>query len=128
MRVLDGFVMQLALPALVFQALAQRRFAEILNVSFLVAYAFGALIVMAAGWFYARRLQGRDAGFSALVGMGVNFSNSGFVGYPIAVQLLGPTAAAYSTPSQPARRRQLRHQPRHAGIEAVPIVFRPMSA
>lgn len=92
MRVLGRFVIQLALPMLVFQALAQRRFAEILNGSFLAAYALGSLALMGAAWFTARRLQQRTAAFSALFGMGMSFSNSGFVGYPIATQLLGPVA------------------------------------
>lgn len=32
--------------------------------------------------------------FSVLIGLGMSFSNSGFVGYPIALQILGPPAAA----------------------------------
>jgi malonate transporter and related proteins len=92
MRVLGRFVIQLALPMLVFEALAQRRFVEVMNGSYLAAYALGSLALMGAAWFTARRLQRRMAAFSALFGMGMSFSNSGFVGYPIAVQLLGPTA------------------------------------
>jgi predicted permease len=37
MRVLGRFVIQLALPSLVFQALAQRKFTEILNGEYLLA-------------------------------------------------------------------------------------------
>lgn len=93
MRVFGRFVIQFALPALVFQALAQRPFSEILNGRYLFAYAAGSLLVLLGGWFVARRVQGRGAAFSALFGMGMGFSNSGFVGYPIALQVLGPNAA-----------------------------------
>ncbi|MFT3815901.1 MAG: AEC family transporter [Acidovorax sp.] len=93
MRVFGRFVIQFALPALVFQALAQRPFSEILNGRYLFAYAAGSLLVLLGGWFVARRVRGRGAAFSALFGMGMGFSNSGFVGYPIALQVLGPTAA-----------------------------------
>lgn len=93
LRVLGRFVIQLALPCLVFQALAQRRFADIVDADFLLAYALGSLLAMGAAWFHARRVKGRGAAFSALYGMGAGFSNSGFVGYPIVLQLLGPVAA-----------------------------------
>lgn len=93
MRVFGRFVIQFALPALVFQALAQRRFSEILNGRYLLVYATASLLVLLGAWFVARRVQGRGAAFSALFGMGMGFSNSGFVGYPIVMQLLGPTAA-----------------------------------
>lgn len=93
MRVFGRFVIQFALPALVFQALAQRPFSEILNGRYLFTYAAGSLLVLLGGWFVARRVQGHGAAFSALFGMGMGFSNSGFVGYPIALQVLGPNAA-----------------------------------
>lgn len=93
MRVLGRFVIQLALPSLVFQALAQRKFTEILNADYLLAYALGSLLVMGAAWFHARHVKGCSPAFSALYGMGASFSNSGFVGYPIVLQLLGPVAA-----------------------------------
>jgi malonate transporter and related proteins len=93
MRVLGRFVIQLALPTLVFQALAQRRIGEIFNAGYLAAYALGSLVLMAGASLYARRRLRRGSGFSALFGMGTSFSNSGFVGYPIVAQLLGPSAA-----------------------------------
>jgi malonate transporter len=93
MRVFGRFVIQFALPALVFQALAQRPFSEIMNGRYLLAYAAGSLLVLLGAWFVARRVRGRGPAFSALFGMGMGFSNSGFVGYPIVMQLLGPSAA-----------------------------------
>jgi hypothetical protein len=93
MRMLGRFVIQLALPSLVFQALTQRKFTEILNGDYLLAYALGSLVAMGAAWLHARRVKGCSAAFSALYGMGASFSNSSFVGYPIVVQLLGPVAA-----------------------------------
>ncbi|NML15705.1 AEC family transporter [Azohydromonas caseinilytica] len=93
MRVLGRFVIQLALPALMFQALSSRRVGEILNGSFLLAYALGSLAVMLAAFTWARRVKRRDITFSAYFGLGMSASNSGFVGYPIVVQFLGPVAA-----------------------------------
>ena len=44
MRVLGAYVLRLALPALLFNALASRRFAEILEPAFLLAFAGGGLL------------------------------------------------------------------------------------
>lgn len=48
-RILGGFVINFALPALLFKALSQRSFAEIMNTDYLVAYALGSLAVMSIG-------------------------------------------------------------------------------
>jgi predicted permease len=93
MRVLGKFVLNFALPALVFQALAQRPVAEILDGPFLVAYGGGSLLVLAGAFALARYGRGKPLPDSALIGMGAAFSNSGFVGYPIVLQWMGPPAA-----------------------------------
>lgn len=92
-RVLGRFVIQLALPALMFQALSSRRVAEILNGHFLLAYAAASAAMLAGGFVVAWRLKRRGIAFSAYAGLGMSASNSGFVGYPIVVQFLGPVAA-----------------------------------
>ena len=48
MRVLGKFVVKFALPALLFTALSQRPIADIVNGSYLAAYAVGSLAVFAA--------------------------------------------------------------------------------
>lgn len=93
MRVLGRFVVNFALPALLFTALSQRPIADILNVRYLGAYAVGSLCMLLGGTALARFAQRKDMALSALIGMGMAFSNSGFVGYPIALQILGPPAA-----------------------------------
>lgn len=93
MRILGRFVLNVALPALVFRALAERPLAEILNGPYVVAYAGGSVLVFVAAFTLARRWCGKPLADSALIGMGASFSNSGFVGYPIVTQWLGPPAA-----------------------------------
>ena len=44
MRVLGRFVIHIALPALLFNALIQRRFDEILNGTYLAAYVAGSML------------------------------------------------------------------------------------
>ena len=92
-RALGMFVINFALPALIFKALSQRPFAEIMNVHYLLAYALGSLAVLSIGVSVAYFGQKKSLQASTLHGMGMSFSNSGFIGYPIALQLLGPPAS-----------------------------------
>lgn len=92
-RVFGKFVINIALPALVFNALSLRPVKDILHADFLLAYGIGSLVVMGVGYAWARYGQGKSVAASAVVGMGMSCSNSGFIGYPLVLQLLGPVAA-----------------------------------
>lgn len=94
LRVLGTYVVRFALPALVFTALSQRPVGEILNGRYVLDYAVGSLVVMLPAFAWGWRQQGKSFTLSALCGLGMSSSNSGFIGFPIAVQLVGPAAAA----------------------------------
>lgn len=91
-RTLGGFVIKIALPALLFKALAQRRIGDILNASYLVAYAGASLALLGVGYLCCRRLAGMDKSASAIYVMGMSISNSAFVGYPILLLTFAPVA------------------------------------
>lgn len=93
MRVFGKYVVYIALPALLFNALSQRSVAEVLNPVFIAAYALGSLTAMAAGIFWARRIAGKPLSAAAIVGMGMSCPNSGFIGFPLVAQLFGPVNA-----------------------------------
>ena len=92
MRVLGQFVINLALPALLFNALAQRKLGDILNGRYMLVYALGSLAAMGLGLLWARRGARQDANTSVFWAMGMSCPNSGFVGYPIALLVVGPVA------------------------------------
>ena len=92
MPLLGKFTIQIALPALLFNALSQRSLGEIFQPQYLAAYALGSLLVMGAGLWWARRVQGHSASYSSMMAMGMSCPNSGFVGYPIMLLTLGPVA------------------------------------
>ena len=92
MRVFGKFVINLALPALLFNALAQRRIGEILNGSYMLAYLTGSLLALGLGFFWCRRIARLDSTTSTFYVMGMTCSNSGFVGYPILLLTLAPIA------------------------------------
>ena len=92
MRVFGKFVINLALPALVFKALSQRQFGEIFNGGYLLAYLVGSLTVLGLGYFWSSRVRGLSPTTSTFCAMGMACSNSGFVGYPILLLTLAPVA------------------------------------
>ena len=92
MRVFGKFVVNLALPALLFNALAQRKIGDILNVGYLLAYLAGSLAVLGLGYFWSRRMTRLNPATSTFYAMGMSCSNSGFIGYPILLLTLAPVA------------------------------------
>jgi len=91
-RALGKFVVKFALPALLFRALSQPDVVQMFDARYLVAYGGASVFLLLAVYAYARRIRGSDAPYAALLGMGMSFSNSGFVGYPIVLQWIGPSA------------------------------------
>jgi len=92
-RVMGRFVIDFCIPALLFQALSQRSLGEVLNANYLIAYTVASLAVLLGSVALARAGRGKPMSLAALHGLGMSASNSGFVGYPIVLQLLGPPAA-----------------------------------
>ena len=89
MQAFSKFTINLALPALLFNALSQRSLSEILNAQYLLAYALGSMAVLLGGLFWARKVQGHTL---SMMATGMSCPNSGFVGYPIMLLTLGPVA------------------------------------
>lgn len=92
MRVFGRFVIQIALPALLFNALASRPLAEVANPAYLLAYGLGSLVLVAGAVVWARRVQGRGLTEATYGAMGMTCSNSGYVGYPVMLLTFGPLA------------------------------------
>jgi predicted permease len=92
MRVLGKFVINLALPALLFNAISQRPLREVMHIDYLMAYALGSFTMLLAGYAWARYVQRSATSYRAYFAMGMSCSNSGYVGYPVALLALGPVA------------------------------------
>ena len=92
MQVFGKFTINLALPALLFNALSQRSIGEILNAQYLLAYALGSMVLIVGALFWARKVQGHSLSYSSMMAMGMSCPNSGFVGYPIMLLTFGPVA------------------------------------
>lgn len=66
MRVFGKYVVNLALPALLFTAVSQRSVAEVLNPVFIAAYAIGSVAANGLGLLWARKVAGKPLTASAI--------------------------------------------------------------
>ena len=88
----NGFVLFFALPCMLFQFGAKTPIAQLLDASAFFMYLFCALVMVAfvVAITLNKRFGWNDAAFGALVGA---FPNTGFMGVPLLVALLGTAAA-----------------------------------
>lgn len=91
-RALGRFTLYIALPALLFRAIAQKPVGEIAHPAYIAAYLAGSIAMVALGYIVVRRVFGRDRSISAVSAMGMACPNSGFVGFPIML-LIYPSVA-----------------------------------
>ncbi|HMO06565.1 MAG TPA: AEC family transporter [Paracoccaceae bacterium] len=88
-RPMGAVVIRVALPALVFLAVARMPLGQAVDVPFLLAYGAGSLATFAAMVAAARLVLGLGPVESAVVGLGAAMANSSFLGLPIAQALIG---------------------------------------
>jgi predicted permease len=93
MRPAGYFVLNVAMPAMLFLSLSRKPFAEIANLDYMAAYTLGSLAVFFAALAIARLALCETLPAAAIFGMGAACANSGFVGLPLLLQLLGPAGA-----------------------------------
>lgn len=88
---LNGFVLYFALPCMLFRFGASTPIAQLLDAHVALTYAVCAalMVVFAMGVSLSRRIGWNDASFGALVAA---FPNTGFMGVPLLVALMGPHA------------------------------------
>ena len=83
MRIFGRFVISIALPALLFNALAKRDVAEVFDPGFMGLYAGASLLVMALAYLWFHVLRGLPLDRAGICIMGAACSNSGYMAFPI---------------------------------------------
>lgn len=83
LQAMGRYIMNLALPALVFTALADRPLAQTLQLPYVLIYGLGTLLLIGVLYPTFRYVGKHDRVTAALATMGSTCPNSGFVGYPI---------------------------------------------
>jgi hypothetical protein len=94
MRIFGRFVISIALPALLFNAIAKRDVAEVFDAGFMGLYAAASLgaMVLAYLWFHHIRAMPLDR--AGICIMGVSCSNSGYMSFPILLLAFPDLAAS----------------------------------
>ena len=92
MQVIGRFVINLAIPALLFKVSLERELGEIFNPSYLLVYLAGSLCVVAGGYLWSRRIKGYSATVATFNALGMSCSNTGFIGFPVLLLFLEPCA------------------------------------
>ncbi|MBX3634966.1 MAG: AEC family transporter, partial [Rubrivivax sp.] len=89
---LNAFVLYFALPCMLLRFGMNTPVFDLLNPAVLAVYLVGALLIVffTIAVTLSERVQLKDAAFGALVAA---FPNTGFMGVPLLVALLGPAAA-----------------------------------
>jgi len=90
---LNRFVVYLALPALLFDIVANAHWHQIWQPSFVAVFGSGSILVFAAT-LVLRLRQPRHLADATVDGLNAAYANTGFIGFPLAAAVLGPAALA----------------------------------
>lgn len=86
---LNLFVVWLALPALLFQALAEARWSELNQPAFVAAVALGMLATFVPWVVLARGRGGRSLPDASIEALAASYPNTGFMGIPLCLAVFG---------------------------------------
>lgn len=87
-----SFVNRVASPALLFTGAARLEFGAAFDPRVVGAFYIGALTAFASGLILGRKAFGMSPGEAAAFAFACAFSNSLFIGYPVALRAFGPEA------------------------------------
>jgi len=90
---LNRFVVYLALPALLFDIVANAQWHEVWQPAFLATFGLGAAVVFVTA-LVLRLHRPRHLADAAIDGLNAAYANTGFIGFPLALAVLGPAALA----------------------------------
>jgi len=91
-RTLGKYTVRIGMPALLFRSLAHQSLDTVLQTDYLLVYALASLSTMGLVGLVAQRLLHRPRTLAVLEALGAAGSNSMFLGYPLALQVVGPVA------------------------------------
>ena len=93
-RAMAAFLVNVAVPALLFQAIGSRDLAAVLQSGFLLVYGGGSLIAFTTIFVVSTTQLGRRMTGGAIYGIGSGQSNTLMIGFPIASAMAGTAAVA----------------------------------
>lgn len=91
-KLINDYILYIALPALLFLAIARADVEELTQWGFVGATLAGIVVAYVGGVFWARA-RGRPLPGASLMGMGSCYGTTGYMGIPILIAAFGPGAA-----------------------------------
>ncbi len=91
-RGLSMYVFRVAIPLMLFRAMARAELPETVPVAFIASYFGAAMVMFAVGMLVARRGFGFDLARQGLVGFGCSYSNLMLIGIPLVLTTWGEDA------------------------------------
>jgi malonate transporter len=91
---LGGFVLNIAMPALMINSFMSQDISESLNLGYLLAYAIGSLVVFGALALVFSLVLRKPFSHAIIAGFGSSTSNTGFVGLPVVTMVFGTSVFA----------------------------------
>lgn len=91
---MGSMVLNIALPALMFNAIAGTPFTEVILPHYLITYALGSVAAFMIGIVLTKVIWRQDNVSAALNSTALSFSNSAFIGYAVVSMVIGPSKAA----------------------------------
>ncbi|KXV60486.1 AEC family transporter [Acetobacter senegalensis] len=92
-REVNRLVVYLALPAVLFDIVANAKITDLWEPGLIAAFTLGCFIVF-AGTLWWRVSTGHHLADAAIDGLNASYANTGFVGFPLVLSLVGDTGMA----------------------------------
>lgn len=92
-QALNGFVYWVALPALLFRAMADVDLEQVWNLPFIASFAGALIVTWVLSSIVGKRVFRLDNAEAALHGLNGAYPNTGFMGIPLAIAAFGEEAA-----------------------------------
>jgi len=90
---INRYVVHLALPALLFDIVANAQIAAIWQPGFMAVFALGGAVVFAAA-LAVSMTRARALADASIDGLNAAYANTGFIGFPLLLAVLGPSSLA----------------------------------
>ncbi len=91
---MGSMVLNIALPALMFNAIADMPFQQVILPYYLFTYALGSVMAFGIGIVLTKMIWRQDNVSAALNSTALSFSNSAFIGYAVVAMVVGSDKAA----------------------------------
>lgn len=92
-REVNRLVVYLALPALLFDIMANAKIDQIWQPGFILAFSAGCTVIF-VGTLFWRVAKGRHLADAAVDALNASYANTGFVGFPLVLSLVGDSGMA----------------------------------